>query len=352
MLQKLLGLLGNRIVWAVMAVVVLGGGGYVGSQYLGLDLASSLGLGSATAQSDSSQPTEGETEGTQPDTLSVATGTPRPLLIGSFNIQRFGKSKSEKPEVMAKLQEVAYLYDVLAIQEVVSQDIPVIENFITALNQERQTHFNYITSPWLGETSYKEQYAFIYDTARVELMEQPFVIGDPDEKMQREPLVARFRVRSDDDSGFSFVLVNVHTKPDDAVDEINHISEILTYLENSYQGQEDDLLVLGDFNLSPDKIRADTQFAQRSDWDAVLGAHVMTNTNRDQAYDNILYRPAATEEYQGRSGVIDLTTKFQISSEQAREVSDHFPIWAVFSLLETPSATSTVAAQPTSNAAR
>lgn len=347
MLQSVLGILKNRIVISLIAILGLGGGAYAGAQYMGWDTSALQGW--FTTADVSSQEEPAGKEEVPPASLPPVTEH-RPLMVGTFNIQRFGPDKSGKPEVMKRLRELALPFDILAIQEVVSKDLAVIRSFVEELNKQHQVHFNYVTSPRLGESTYKEQYAFVYDASRVELVEQPFVVSDPEGKMQREPLVARFRVRTADPAtGFSFVLVNVHTQPEHAVDEMNHISDMLNYLEQFYQGEEDDILVLGDFNLSPDKLQTETKFAARPAWKTALSKDIKTNTRKTESYDNVVFSSTATTEYQNRSGVIDLQERFTISAEAALEISDHMPIWAAFSLQEDVPATK-VAVAPSSTA--
>lgn len=261
--------------------------------------------------------------------------TPRPLMIGSFNIQRFGESKSAKETVMNRLMEIAYPFDVLAIQEVVSQKEPVVQNFVEKLNAKYGAKFNYVIGPFVGRTSYVERAAYIYDTSRVKILEQPFVLADPDDKLHREPLIARFQVREDlSTNPFSFVLINVHFDPQDGVAELDHTSDLLNALQSMFKAQEDDFLILGDFNLSPGKMFSETKFASRPEWKPVLDDRVMTNTRKDKAYDNILYHVENTSEFLRRQGSIDLTARFRISLDEALEISDHQPIWAAFALEE------------------
>jgi deoxyribonuclease-1-like protein len=51
-------------------------------------------------------------------------------------------------------------------------------------------------------------------------------------------------------------------------------------------------------------------------------------------YDNLVFDGRATSEFTGRSGVLDLMVEYGLSEEQALEVSDHFPVWAEFSVFE------------------
>ncbi|MBL8854589.1 MAG: hypothetical protein JNK57_11535 [Planctomycetaceae bacterium] len=275
--------------------------------------------------SDSSTPTR----------INPNPTTARPLMLGSFNIQRFGESKSVNETVMNRLLEIAYPFDVLAIQEVVSQKEPVVQDFVTKLNAKYGAKFNYVVGPFVGRTSYVERAAYVYDTSRVKVLEQPFMLADPDDKLHREPLITRFQVREDlSASPFSFVMVNLHLDPEDGVAELDHVSDLLNVLQSMFQGQEDDFLFVGDFNLSPGKMFSETKFASRPEWKPVLDDSVMTNTRKDKAYDNMLYHVENTSEFLRRQGVIDLAARFRITLDETLEISDHLPIWAAFSLEE------------------
>ncbi len=357
--------------WMTLCLV-LPGMGLSGCSYLGLDFLSSKSTAAtdesgavtdtgAVPEAGATPSAAGATDAALPGaplngapltgttTMSAGSGGSlrgqRPLMIGTFNVQRFGESKMGKPDVMKHLRELALPFDVLAIQEVVSKDVKIIQEFVTKLNDEYNVQFNYITSPWLGDTSYKERYAFIYDTSRLTLLEQPFVLSDPENKLHREPLVARFAVRADEsENPFTFVLVNVHTDPDVAVAEMDFISDLVNVLQSTYAGQEDDLMILGDFNLDPKKIFEDTKFAGRTDWASVLDPTVMTNTAGTKSYHNILFSPSRTEEFLNRKGVINFKQKFALTDDSAKEISDHMPVWAAFSLTE--SATRVADASP------
>jgi hypothetical protein len=50
--------------------------------------------------------------------------------------------------------------------------------------------------------------------------------------------------------------------------------------------------------------------------------------------DNILFRRADTVEFTGRWGVVDLIEEFELSPEEALEVSDRLPMWVEFSIHE------------------
>jgi len=273
----------------------------------------------------------------------------RPLMVGSFNIQRFGETKSNKFGVMNQIQEIVFPYDLIAIQEIVSKKKTVLDNFVADLNRSKQATFSYVASPWLGESGHVEQYAFVYDATRLKVLGEPFVVKFPEKKMSREPLVCRFQVRSSltgNQKPFSFAVVNVHAKPEepDAVQEMSVVASVVSFVKQQLP-EEDDILVMGDFNLSPDKIFQKTDFQKLDGWKAVLKSAVKTNVAETKSFDNILFSEASTAEYQRKSGVINMQQKFTIDKAGAKEISDHRPIWAVFSLTESMTKT---AANPAS----
>jgi hypothetical protein len=61
---------------------------------------------------------------------------------------------------------------------------------------------------------------------------------------------------------------------------------------------------------------------------------VATNTRGTKQYDNVLFSELATTEYTGRWGVFDMVRQFNLTVEEALEISDHLPVWAEFGLLE------------------
>lgn len=330
--------------------------------WLALGLVASSGCGGGIAPTDATvaetTATEGQANGAAnapstglPSTAVVngvaAAGAagPRPLLIGTFNIQRFGESKSANAVVMDRLLELTYPFDVLAIQEVVSQREAIVQNFVAKLNEKYNAQFNYVIGPFVGRTTYVERFAYVYDSRRVKVIEQPYIIADPEDKLHREPLVTRFQVRDELSSRpFSFLLVNLHLDPKEGIAELDHVSRLLNQLESDYAGKEDDVMMLGDFNLSPSQILTKTEFSARPQWRTVLDDRLMTNTRRTKAYDNVLYHADRTAEFLGRQGTIDLQDRFRISVEEALEISDHLPIWAAFSLDE--AGATTLASEP------
>jgi endonuclease/exonuclease/phosphatase family metal-dependent hydrolase len=268
--------------------------------------------------------------------IATPLGSGPTIRIASFNIQVFGKTKADKPYVMQTLAEIIRQFDVVAIQEIRTTDDYLIPNFVKLINSVGR-RYDHVIGPRLGNTQSKEQYAFIYDADRVEVDHQSvFTLGDPENLLHREPLVATFRTRGvNPDEAFTFTLVNVHTDPDVVTPsprlgftELDALAEAYRAIRRS--SQEDDVIMLGDFNVD------NRHMGRLGQIPAVtpLINGIFTNTRQNQQYDNIVIHQPSTTEYAGNSGVFDVIHNFNLSLDQAEQVSDHFPVWAEFSVYE------------------
>jgi hypothetical protein len=47
-----------------------------------------------------------------------------------------------------------------------------------------------------------------------------------------------------------------------------------------------------------------------------------------------MFQQPATSEFTGRAGVFDIVREFNLTLDEALEVSDHLPVWAEFSVYE------------------
>ncbi len=252
------------------------------------------------------------------------------IRIATFNIQVFGQEKLRKPHVMATLANIVARFDIVAIQEIRSQAQDVLPSLVSQVNALGH-RYDFVIGPRQGRTSSKEQYGYVFNTATVEVDRRTVApVVDPHDLMHRPPLVAAFRARgAPPEEAFTFTLINVHTDPDEAVEEVNVLDDV--YYAVRYDGRgEDDIILLGDFNAGP---RQFTAFAGVPYLTWVIESEP-TNTRRTHLYDNIIYHRQATTEFTGASGVFDFAVEFGLSEQEALEVSDHLPVWAEFSIYE------------------
>ncbi|MCH5372565.1 MAG: endonuclease/exonuclease/phosphatase family protein [Planctomycetes bacterium] len=265
-----------------------------------------------------------------PPPAPFAPGSSDSIRIASFNIQVFGTSKLAKPDVMRVLADVVRRFDVVAIQEVRSVDDSILPTFVSMINSAGVS-YNFLIGPRLGRTSSKEQYAILFNAARIEVDGRSiYTVPDPQDLLHREPLVARFRVRGvPPERAFTFSLVDIHTDPDETDTELDALADVFVGVQRNGSG-EDDVILLGDLNVD------EYHFGRLGDLPNITHAvtGVMTNTRQTRMYDNLIFDRTSTVEYTGRWGVLNLMTEYGLSEEQALQVSDHMPVWAEFSIYE------------------
>ncbi len=250
--------------------------------------------------------------------------------MATFNIQVFGKSKASKPVVMDVLARIVREFDLVAIQEIRNSDDDLLPNFVELINSTGR-QYDYVIGPRLGRTSSKEQYAYVFDLTTIEVdRSQLYSVADPDDLLHREPLVGWFRVRGPSpDQAFTFSLVNIHTDPDETEQELNVLDDVYRVVRDDGR-REDDVIVLGDLNVDDKHLG---QLGQISGMTWVISG-TPTNTKGTSQYDNIVFQRQATSEFTGRAGIFDYMRQYNLSMEEALEVSDHLPVWAEFSAYE------------------
>lgn len=256
---------------------------------------------------------------------------PSTIIIGSFNIQVFGVTKAANPRVMEKLVDIARRFDLLAIQELKADDPSVIEHFIRSINSDG-SQFSYEVGPRQGYTISKEQYVYIFDTAKLKIQGKPYVASDPTGTLHRPPWVASFQcVQADPGAGFSFTLLNLHVDPDVVDSELQSLEQIMPNVMRQHPG-EDDFIVMGDFNESANHFR-DYHWVQNQF--PVIRSNWSTKVRSGRSIDNIVIDGVRTSEYRNQSGVLNFMQQYGITRDEALEISDHYPVWALFSTVET-----------------
>ena len=136
------------------------------------------------------------------------------------------------------------------------------------------------------------------------------------------------------DQAFTFTLVNVHADLEDVAaeshsEELRALQAVFFSVRDDGRG-EDDLILLGTFHTD------DQRLGDLGRIPGLLAAisGKPTNTRQTRQPDNLLFQLPATSEYTGRSGVFDVLREFNLTLEQALEISDHLPVWAEFSVYE------------------
>ncbi len=248
------------------------------------------------------------------------------IKIASFNIQIFGQSKINKPEVMDVLSKIIRKFDIVAIQEVRSKEQNVIPALLNLVN-DADTRYDYVVSERLGRTGSKEQYAFVYNTKTVDLVsETSYVVADLDDVFEREPFVVFFR-----SGNFDFKLVNNHIKPEDVSAELSQLAVVINEIYDS--SFEKDIIVLGDMNADGSYFDENSLAVIFPLWIQLIGNDEDTTVAvSDNTYDRMMTRDTtANVEYTGKSGVFRWDAEYGVTDNSfIKKVSDHYPVYAEF----------------------
>jgi len=251
------------------------------------------------------------------------------LKIASFNLQHFGHHKAENPFVAETVIRVIRQFDVIALQEICTQQQDLIAIVVDRVNQAGG-RYDYLIGPRVGTRENLEQFAFIFNTQTIETdRDQLYSVEDPDNLILRDPLVGWFRAKqSDARKAFTFTLVNIHSDPERADAEVRLLPELVQSIRRDGR-DEDDVILVGDFG-------ADTlsmAYLRQQGFTVTL-SETPTLVSGSKTPDNLVLTSKATDEYIGRAGTLDFLRKSNLSIDQALQVSDHLPVWAEFSIVE------------------
>jgi deoxyribonuclease-1-like protein len=259
------------------------------------------------------------------DALTPPKPTAPTLRIATFNLQAFGDNKASKLAVLEIVARIVRNFDVIALQDITSRQRDTLPKLVDRINQPDR-RYDYCIGPRVGSPHQAMHYAFIFDTDRIETDRyQLYTVDDPEDQLEFEPLVGWFRARGvDAKKAMTFSLVNLRIDPVHAEREIRWLPELIQSIQQDGRG-EDDVIVAGDLGGGDLKLR-DSRLAGMSF--ALEG--VATTISGDEMLDNILFPTKATDEFTGRAGTVDFLRKFNLSPEQAIQVSNHLPVWCEF----------------------
>ncbi len=244
------------------------------------------------------------------------------IKVVSWNMCNIGLSKdNEEVTYMAKILKD---YDILAIQEISTKlsGPRAITKLSEQLNRKGDTWDYVISDPTDGPGS--ERYAYLWRSSKLDLKNDWLVKSGTVATIDREPYMARFETPDKK----TVLLANFHAVPSSKKPETE--VELLPNLHRLYK--KDNLMVMGDFNLSQKKPAFDG--LKSAGYEPIL-VDQKTSLRRipkdgdylAQEYDNIFYETSALRSI--KTGIIDFVPDFE-SLKEARDISDHLPIFGEF----------------------
>ena len=156
--------------------------------------------------------------------------------------------------------------------------------------------------------------------------------ADGKDDFARDPYWATFRAGEFD---FSVIAVHViwgkRVGPRKA--EVKALTDVYRYVQES-NGDEDDVLLVGDFNRNPTDIESYRPLMAFPSMTHLFQFPQKSHIKDSSLYDNIFFQKKYLTEYLNKSGINRFDeTDFGNDDKAANlAVSDHRPVWAVFSL--------------------
>ncbi len=256
--------------------------------------------------------------------------SPQSVRLATFNVCSLGLEKVSMPPISEILTSIIRQFDVVAIQEIQSSRDDLLPTIIRKLN-ETGRRFDYLIGPRVGRVAPQQQFAFVFDTERVETDRyELYTVDDPHDLVNYEPLVAWFRCKGvPPGKAFTFTMVNMQVDANFFDAEIQLLPKLIEGIQNDGRN-EDDWILAGDFS-GPIPILPG--------WDGTGSLRRALSENAStvaggKSLDNLLFSTRSTVEFTGQAAVFDFLRHHNLSLENALEVSDHLPVWADFSVYE------------------
>lgn len=244
------------------------------------------------------------------------------ILIATWNIRDFS-NKSRNDAELAQICGILRLFDLVGIQEVL--DTVVLDRAVAMLKAKYGLDYAYEASAKEGTSAATaEIYAYLFRTDRITPVGTPAVISPETAVVTREPYYALFKAGS-----FDFYLMEVHFASAKKDAEREAIQVARAYRAVQDLDAEDDVILIGDFNLAPtDAAFADLKGIPSMAWIDNL----QPTTIYDHFYDNLWFQSDFTNEYTREWGIYKFDEELFANDDKAASlaVSDHRPVWARF----------------------
>ena len=253
--------------------------------------------------------------------LSKFTENDNSIMIATFNIQIFGRTKSSKNNVMEIITKIVSKFDIIAIQEI--QDIRKVT--ARRLQSKLKKNYKHVLGPRVGYSHRrKEQYAYFYNTNKVKLL-RSYTYDDRLDDFSREPFIAEFKIKANKEK---IVLINIHTPPKFATREIKKLPEVIVDAMKRYSNVN--IILLGDLN-------ADCTYFKENTYKQIFSPdiYIWTTPNKfdttvkitDCTYDRIILTMPMAPYYYDKRGVFKFDKAYKLPYNFATQVSDHYPVW-------------------------
>ena len=263
------------------------------------------------------------------DTEIVSRST---LKLAAWNIRNLSDASRTDAE-LHQIVKILIDYNFIAISEL--RDATVLKRLQRILSELGAEYAYQISEP-VGREGEKrrERYAFLYAKGLVSVVTDGALYpdaADGKDDFVRDPYWATFRAGQ-----FDFSVIVVHVDWDDVADvkraEIMKLADVYQYVQHANGETEDDVLLVGDFNMDPDDTIAYRNLMALPSMTHLFRLPQKSHIRDSSLYDNIFFQTDYVTEYAGNSGIDKFDEMDFGNDDDAAHlaVSDHRPVWAVF----------------------
>ncbi|MEN3146584.1 endonuclease/exonuclease/phosphatase family protein [Neorhizobium sp. IRAMC:178] len=262
------------------------------------------------------------------------------LNIATWNIREFGKKRRTKA-ALHYIAEIIGQFDLVAIVELrdnladLQQILPILGPYWDAIYSDAILDFG----------GNRERVCYVYDQRAVTFNGLAAEASPPRKKRGKEylpetswwraPYVASFK-----SGNFDFLAFTTHVRWGDdnskRQEEIQGLANWIYAKMNEPNGEDKDIIVMGDFNIPN---RNDPMFKALTSRGLKLPAALIadefgSNLARDKRYDQILHSPRIPENFANAGGVLDFYCEDHKplfpdldKAQFTYQLSDHLPMW-------------------------
>ncbi len=246
------------------------------------------------------------------------------INLVSWNIRDFGKTKNSKE--LDDIAEILRDADIIAIQEVVTGfgGAQAVAKLADILNRKGNKWDYAVSDPTHSSKYVTERYAFIWKTKHIKIKNRGWLLDELDAEVDREPFLLDFYLNKQ-----KFTVINFHSRPHDK----NPESEIDALSSFAVDSLPTPLIIAGDFNVDEKEPVFDLLKSKGYNPTIANQRTTLKKTCKRGKYlnypiDNIFY---SNNIKKIDGGVIDFV-RLCDRLEQARNLSDHLPVFLKFYL--------------------
>jgi endonuclease/exonuclease/phosphatase family metal-dependent hydrolase len=280
--------------------------------------------------------------------------SPSPLRLCAWNVRKLGHGSRTDYALVARVIEEGC--DLVVLVEVMQKKggHPGYDELLETLQRHSAA------AAWSGvltdaprprtASGAAEHYAMLWRADRLMPCDEPARLiyhldhdgsdaGQGPDLFRREPAFCCYRSRATPPEapgwrGPDFVLGAYHARWQDGDEaaiagEVSHLGEVFAAMATAHPGERD-LLLLGDLNLRPERLRRTVPFLDHTAVGAGAGRGSTLNhrgERTDNLYDHLLvHDPSASTELLGPATVMDVRGVAASPEAFFRHLSDHLPI--------------------------